>query len=174
MPYFDAMAAFVPQGRAMARLLYGCPGVQVPGGIGPQVRSSSFRKLCRRVSGLTLLCVLRSGHGRGRGGGYGAEMAGPDGDRTSPDAVSVGHACRLANQNVPPSSLRCRCLSLSTGGTHATEAGLSESVTRSSPRLWSSGSAGKTDASNAPRAVLRSLVLNRRPQAACRPWSVVP
>ena len=40
MPYFDAMAAFVPQGRAMARLLYGCPGIQVPGGIGPQVRGS--------------------------------------------------------------------------------------------------------------------------------------
>jgi hypothetical protein len=34
-PYFDALSAFVPQGRAMARLLYGCPGVQVPGGIGP-------------------------------------------------------------------------------------------------------------------------------------------
>ena len=57
MPYFDAMAAFVPQGRAMARLLYGCPGIQVPGGIGPQVRSSSFRKLCRRMSDLTLICV---------------------------------------------------------------------------------------------------------------------
>ena len=40
MPYFDAMTAFVPQGRAMARLLYGCPGIQVPGGIGPQVRGS--------------------------------------------------------------------------------------------------------------------------------------
>ena len=96
MPYFDAMAAFVPQGRAMARLLYGCPGIQVPGGIGPQVRGSR-----------TLPCVgshvclaLRSGHGRGRGGGYGAEVADPDGDRTSPDAVSVGHACHLADQNV--------------------------------------------------------------------------
>ena len=48
MPYFDAMAAFVPQGRAMARLLYGCPGIQVPGGIGPQVRGWSLRKPCRR------------------------------------------------------------------------------------------------------------------------------
>ena len=65
MPYFDAMAAFVPQGRAMARLLYGCPGIQVPGGIGPQVRGSSFRRLCRRkalpASDPTLICVCDQG-----------------------------------------------------------------------------------------------------------------
>ena len=36
MPYFDALTAFVPQGRALARLLYGCPGITVPSGIGPQ------------------------------------------------------------------------------------------------------------------------------------------
>ena len=29
------MLAFVPQGRALARLSYGCPGIQVTGGIAP-------------------------------------------------------------------------------------------------------------------------------------------
>jgi|EP01047_Picozoa_sp_COSAG01_P057011 hypothetical protein len=32
-PYLQAMRSFVPQGRALARLCYGCPGIQVTGGI---------------------------------------------------------------------------------------------------------------------------------------------
>ena len=32
-PYLQALRSFVPQGRALARFSYGCPGIQVTGGI---------------------------------------------------------------------------------------------------------------------------------------------